>query len=89
MNDRGPGHPDPEIRRGPGLKKPPPFLAHRASVSSKSKEGGEKPGTLSPSPRSDTALLLSRGNFVTTNMSVQCDTTKVFSAGERNCPYAL
>ena len=40
MDDWGPGHPDPEIRRGPGLKKKKLFLAHRASVSSKSKEGG-------------------------------------------------
>ena len=80
MDDRGPGHPDPDIRRGPGLKKKNFFLAHRASVSSKSKEGGgggggEKPGTPGPSPESATALLLSRGNFVTTNMSVQCDMT--------------
>ena len=93
MDDWGPGHPDPEIRRGPGLKKKIFFLAHRASVSSKSKErgggGGKKPGTPGPSPESATALLLSRGNFITTNMSVQCDTTKVFSAGERNCPYSL
>ena len=36
MDDWGPGHPDPEIRRGPGLKKKQSFLAHRASVSSKS-----------------------------------------------------
>ena len=36
MDDWGPGHPDPEIRRGPGLKKNQIFLAHRASVSSKS-----------------------------------------------------
>ena len=51
---------------------------HGGSVSSKSKEeggGGEKPGTPDPSPESATALLLSRGNFVTTNMSVQCDMT--------------
>ena len=77
MDDWGPGHPDPEIRRGPGLKKKNLFLAHRASVSSKSKEGGggEKPATPGPSPESATALLLSRGNFVTTNMSVQCDMT--------------
>ena len=79
MDDWGPGHPDPEIRRGPGLKKKIFFLAHRASVSSKSKErgggGGKKPGTPGPSPESATALLLSRGNFVTTNMSVQCDMT--------------
>ena len=40
MDDWGPGHPDPEITRGPGLKKKIVFLAHRASVSSKSKEGG-------------------------------------------------
>ena len=78
MDDWGPSHPDPEIRRGPGLKKKKMFLAHRASVSSKSKEGGgggEKPGTPGPSPESATALLLSRGNFVTTNMCVQCDMT--------------
>ena len=79
MDEWGPGHPDPEIRRRPGLKKKNFFLAHRASVSSKSKEeggGGEdKPGTPDPSPGSGTALLLSRGNFVTTNMSVQCDMT--------------
>ena len=51
--------------------------AHGGSVSSKSKEegGGEKPGTPDPFPGSATALLLSRGNFVTTNMSVQCDMT--------------
>ena len=51
MDDRGPGHPDPDIRRGPGLKKKNFFLAHRASVSSKSKGGGGrgKPGTLGPS----------------------------------------
>ena len=72
--------------RGPGLKKNF-FLAHRASVSSKSKGG--KPGTPGSSPGSATALLLSRGNFVTTNMSVRCDMTKVFSPGERNGPYAL
>ena len=78
MDDRGPGHPDPEIRRGPGLKKKNwEGGAHGGSVSSKSKEegGGEKPGTPDPSPGSATALLLSRGNFVTTNMSVQCDMT--------------
>ena len=76
MDDRGPGYPDPEIRRGPGLKKNF-FLAHRASVSSKSNGtvgGGGEPGTPAP-PGSATALLLSRGNFVTTNMSVQCDMT--------------
>ena len=39
------------------------------------REGGEKPGTPDPSPGSATALLLSRGNFVTTNMSVQCGMT--------------
>ena len=80
MDDRGPGHPDPEIRRGPGLKKKKLVWGgpHGGSVSSKSKEeggGGEKPGTPDPSPESATALLLSRGNFVTTNMSVQCDMT--------------
>ena len=79
MDDRGPGHPDPEIRRGLGLKKKKIGRggAHGGSVSSKSKEegGGEKPGTPDPSPGSATALLLSRGNFVTTNMSVQCGMT--------------
>ena len=44
MDDWGPGHPDPEITRGPGLKKKIVFLAHRASVSSKSKEGGGEGG---------------------------------------------
>ena len=39
MDDRAPGYPDPEIRRGPGLKKNF-FLAHRASVSSKGNGGG-------------------------------------------------
>ena len=59
MDDRGPGHPDPEKRKGPGLQKNF-FLAHRASVSSKSNGGGrgEKPGTPGPSPGSATALLL-------------------------------
>ena len=56
MDDWGSGHPDPEIRRGPGLQKNF-FLAHRASVSSKS-NGGGKPGTPGPSPGSATALLL-------------------------------
>ena len=90
MDDRGPGHPDPDIRRGPGHKKKFFFWPIGPQFRLKVKGGGEAGlGTQGPSPRSDTALLLSRGNFITTNMSVQCDTTKVFSAGERNCPYSL
>ena len=54
MDDWGLGHPDPEIRRGPGLKKKIFFLAHRASVSSKSKErrggGGGEAGYPGPLP---------------------------------------
>ena len=50
MDDRGPGHPDPDIRRGPGLKKKNVFLAHRASVSSKSKGGGGEAGYPGPLP---------------------------------------
>ena len=51
MDDRGPGHPDPDIRRGPGLKKKTNFfLAHRASVSSKSKGGGGSRVPRAPPP---------------------------------------
>ena len=74
MDDRGPGHPDPDIRRKPGLNKKKVFWPIGPQFRLKVREGG-KPGTQGPSPRSDTALLLSRGNFVTTNMSIQCDTT--------------
>ena len=79
MDDWVPGHPDPEIRRGPGLKKKKFFFGpigpqFRLKVR-RGGGGGEKPGTPGPSPESATALLLSRGNFVTTNMSVQCDMT--------------
>ena len=80
MDDWGPGHPDPEIRRGAGLKKKiggggPIGAQFRLKVRRREGGGGEKPGTPDPSPESATALLLSRGNFVTTNMSVQCDMT--------------
>ena len=54
MDDRGPGHPDPEIRRGPGLKKKKIGRGggHGGSVSSKSKEegGGGEAGYPGPVP---------------------------------------
>ena len=60
MDDRGPGHPDPEKRKGPGLQKNF-FLAHRASVSSKVRRGegeGRSRVPRAPPPGSATALLL-------------------------------
>ena len=54
----GGGHPEPEIRRGPGLQKI--FLALRASVWSKNK-GGRGPSPPGPYPGSAAGL----GNLIT------------------------